>query len=80
MSIDPELKLHPIATAFELVTGNRPSSPTVWRWKTVGCRGVKLPFTQVGGTAMLSIADVRRWLGEVTTVASQEKNQEAIAK
>jgi Protein of unknown function (DUF1580) len=64
--LDGETKLRPIAASFELVTGNRPSPPTIWRWKNHGCKGIPLPFTQVGGVAMISLHDARKWLEEVT--------------
>mgnify|MGYP000013352301 FL=1 len=70
--LDSETKLRPIGAAFELVTGNRPSPPTVWRWKNHGCKGVKLPFTQVGGVPMISLQGARQWLDDVTK-ATQNK-------
>jgi Protein of unknown function (DUF1580) len=64
--LDSETKLRPIAAAFELTTGNRPSPPTIWRWKKFGCKGIKLPFTQVGGVPMISLQDAKKWLEDVT--------------
>lgn len=63
---DEEARLRPIAQSFEIETGNRPSPPTVWRWKNQGCKGVPLPYTQVGGVAMISVRDVKKWLQDVT--------------
>ena len=70
--LDNETKLRPIGAAFEIVTGNRPSPPTIWRWKNQGCKGIKLPFTQVGGVPMISLEGARKWVAEVTA-ASQKK-------
>lgn len=69
--LDDESKLRPIASAFEIVTGNRPSPPTIWRWKNQGCRGILLPFTQVGGVPMTSLKGARQWLEEVTAAAQK---------
>jgi|694.fasta_scaffold00110_89 hypothetical protein len=63
---DDESRLRPIARSFELLTGNRPSPPTIWRWKKRGCKGVSLPFIQVGGVAMISVRDAKNWLQAVT--------------
>lgn len=68
---DSETCLRPIAKAFELITGNRPSPPTIWRWKTQGCKGIPLPFVQVGGIPMISLSDGRQWLADVTLAAQQ---------
>jgi Protein of unknown function (DUF1580) len=71
MLLDRETKLRPIGAAFELATGNRPSPPTIWRWKNHGCKGIRLPYTQVGGVSMISIQDAQKWMEEVTA-ASQK--------
>lgn len=64
--LDSENHLYPIAIAFEAVTGSRPSPPTIWRWKIKGCKGIRLPFIQVGGQARISLASARQWLQDVT--------------
>ena len=50
---DPELdRLIPIQKSgplFPTVEGKRPGLSTIWRWATVGCRGVKLGSTLIGG-------------------------------
>lgn len=69
--IDEESRLRAIARAMELVTGNRPSPPTIWRWKNQGCKGIPLPYTQVGGVAMISLQDARKWLADVTAATTR---------
>jgi len=70
--LDNETKLRPIPAAVEFVTGNRPSPPTSWRWRNTGCKGIKLPFKQVGGVPMTCYAWVRKWLDDVTAAAQNQ--------
>lgn len=71
-------RLHPIGAAFEAITGNRPSPPTIWRWKLEGCKGIRLPFVQVGGKPMISIRAAQQWLDDIT--AASQRAQCKVAK
>lgn len=81
VTMDEESRLRPIAAAANVVTGNRPSPPTIWRWKHQGCKGIPLPFTQVGGVAMISPQDFRKWLNDVTAASiKRAQNAQSPAK
>jgi hypothetical protein len=41
--------------------GKRPNVVTVYRWSTIGCRGVKLETIQVGGTRCTSREALQRF-------------------
>jgi Protein of unknown function (DUF1580) len=93
MHIAEDQKLHTVPEAFELLTGKRPSPPTIWRWERVGLKGVRLNTTKYGHRSMLSIAAAKEWLQAVTAAslprttspktdltASQKQAAERLAK
>jgi Protein of unknown function (DUF1580) len=53
--------------AAKLLPG-RPNVATLWRWRTVGCRGVKLETVLVGGKRFTSREALQRFV-DATTAA-----------
>ena len=47
----------------------RPNVATLWRWRTSGCRGVRLETVMVGGKRMVSREALQRFV-EATTAAA----------
>jgi Protein of unknown function (DUF1580) len=67
MPIDPLsdeiLTFSQAARRLPRLRNDRPVSPaTIWRWATVGLRGVKLETTKVGSVNCTSIEALRRFL------------------
>ena len=55
--------------------GRKPNIATLYRWTTVGCRGVVLEFLQIGGTRCTSREAMQRFFDALTAAA--ESNQRA---
>jgi hypothetical protein len=51
--------------------GKRVHVATIHRWATVGCRGIRLKFVQVGGTRCVRRADLDEFLRELTAAATR---------
>ena len=49
--------------------GKRPNVATLYRWSTVGCRGVVLETGQIGGTRCTSIEALQRFVDRLTDAA-----------
>ncbi len=47
----------------------RPNVATLWRWRTSGCRGVKLETVLSGGRRYTSVEALRRFQERVTEAA-----------
>lgn len=50
--------------------GGKPAPPnpsTIWRWATVGIRGVKLRTRRIGGTTTTTAADVRAFIDAINS-------------
>jgi hypothetical protein len=47
----------------------RPNVATLWRWRTSGCRGIKLETVLSGGRRYTSVEALRRFLKRVTDAA-----------
>lgn len=58
-------ELMPLAEACKRLPG-RPNLATLWRWRTVGVRGVKLATVLVGGRRMVSPAMLNAFCLAVT--------------
>lgn len=59
-----DCKLLAVTEAIELVTGQKVTYATAWRWREKGCRGVKLRCTRLGGKVCCTVEDVRRFIAE----------------
>jgi hypothetical protein len=68
--------------------GKRPNVATLYRWTTIGCRGVRLEFVQVGATRCTSTEALQRFFDRLTAasetepyapVASRKANSKAVA-
>lgn len=46
--------------------GRKTNVATLYRWTTVGCRGVRLEFTQIGGTRCTSHEALGRFFDALT--------------
>lgn len=46
--------------------GKRPHASTLYRWATVGCRGVKLETIRFGGTLCTSLEALQRFTAALT--------------
>ena len=53
-------------------SGKRPHLSCVYRWTTVGCKGVVLESIQVGGTRCTSREALRRFFGELTAAKANQ--------
>ena len=53
----------------------RPNVATLWRWRTAGCRGVKLETVLVGGKRYTSREAIQRFVAETTAAADGEAVQ-----
>ena len=49
--------------------GRKPNIATLYRWTTVGCRGVVLEFLQIGGTRCTSREAMQRFFDALTAQA-----------
>jgi hypothetical protein len=70
MPIDPLseelLTFSQAARRLPRLRNDRPVSPaTIWRWGTVGLRGVKLETTKVGSVNCTSVEALRRFLARL---------------
>jgi Protein of unknown function (DUF1580) len=54
--------------AAKLLPG-RPNVATLWRWRTAGCRGVKLETVLVGGKRYTSREALQRFVDATTAAA-----------
>jgi hypothetical protein len=54
--------------AAKLLPG-RPNVATLWRWRTAGCRGVKLETVLVGGKRYTSQEALQRFVDATTAAA-----------
>ena len=67
--IDPETEELRTLTAAAKSLPNRPNVATLWRWRTAGCRGVKLETILIGGRRMTSREALTRFFDAVTKAA-----------
>lgn len=49
--------------------GKKPNIATLYRWTTVGCRGVKLEYLQIGATRCTSQEALQRFFDALTAQA-----------
>ena len=61
-----------LTEATKLLPG-RPNVATLWRWRTSGCRGIKLETVLIGGKRMVSREALQRFV-EATTAAADGVN------
>jgi hypothetical protein len=61
-------RLLSMTEASKLLPG-RPNVATLWRWRTTGCRGIKLESMLSGGRRYTSVEALRRFLEQVTEAA-----------
>lgn len=59
--------------------GKRPHTATLYRWTTLGCRGVRLEYVQIGGTRCTSKEALSRFF-ERLTLASQGQAEASTAR
>ncbi len=55
------------------VRGKRPSTPTMWRWATIGKRGVKLQHVWVGRNILTTKAALNDFFNAVGNAPAREK-------
>ena len=71
-------ELLPLAKAAEWLPrrrrGQKPHASTMYRWSTVGCKGIVLETLQVGGSRCTSRAAVQRFLERLTYGEDDNKN------
>jgi hypothetical protein len=60
-----------LTAATKLLPG-RPNVATLWRWRTAGCRGVKLETVLIGGRRMTSREALARFFAATTAAADGE--------
>ena len=48
---------------------SRPNVATLWRWRTAGCRGVRLETVLIGGRRMTSREALARFFAAITAAA-----------
>lgn len=56
-------------TAATKLLPERPNVATLWRWRTAGCRGVRLETVLVGGKRYTSAEALQRFVDSVTAAA-----------
>lgn len=59
-------------TAATKLLPNRPDVATLWRWRTAGCRGVKLETILFGGRRYTSREALSRFIAATTAAADGE--------
>jgi len=57
--------------------GKRPNVATLYRWTTIGCKGVILESVQVGGTRCTSTEALRRFFAALTAQAGADRSTPA---
>lgn len=67
-----------IGTAFERVTGMRPSPTTAWRWCTSGSRGVILKTWKYGGRTVTTEPAVEQFIEDRTRATAANKSTSSI--
>src|SRR5436853_358752 len=77
MSIDPFSEpVFPLAKAAKRIPhlrADRPVAPsTLWRWATVGLRGIKLETTTIGGTTCTSDNALRQFFSALSGNTKRE--------
>jgi len=65
-----EERLHPVAKAFEIITGRRPAPATCFRWRTRGLKGIRLETALYLGQQMIPLRAAREFL-DATSGASE---------
>jgi hypothetical protein len=50
----------------------RPHASTCWRWRKIGCRGIKLETVTIGGRVFTSREAVRRFIAATTNRDKQD--------
>ena len=75
MSIDLSERLLSLTDAAKRLparrAGKKPNVATLYRWTTIGCRGVVLEYTQVGGTRCTSVEALERFFSALAAQTGQ---------
>jgi len=74
----------PLVQAVRLIprrrAGRKCNVATMYRWTTLGCRGIKLEFTQVGGCQCTSREALQRFFERLTAQSAGEPIPEPLPR